>query len=290
MTFPVVLPDGNTYQVAGYLYWTGQLDGKVLHVAVHGAGYNHKYWDADDIGEHRYSYARHMASRGFAVLALDNLGAGASSKPDGDLVTIKEEAVALHQIIQGLGAAPVGASFRKIVLVGHSMGSAQVITAQSTYHDADGMVVTGWVSTRHTVPLPPDALDALFGAPYVFLPPQMRAQVFYGGDFDPEMPVYDNKNLIDRVPRGVFNQDSATTPRIEASISAGIRSPVLLIFSELDPLMPASFASSDAAAYSNAVSVETFVARHVGHNLNLHRFNLEAWARIDNWIRDKVAG
>jgi len=55
----------HTYQIAGYLYWRGQLEGKVLQIALPGGSYNHKYWDADDLNGHPYSYARYMVCHGF---------------------------------------------------------------------------------------------------------------------------------------------------------------------------------------------------------------------------------
>ena len=47
LTFSITLSDGNAYSVVGYLYrHTGHINhGHVLQVALHGASYNHRYWD-----------------------------------------------------------------------------------------------------------------------------------------------------------------------------------------------------------------------------------------------------
>src|SRR5690606_8381366 len=97
--FPVELSDGNTYEIAGYLYHVGTAARPVIQVAVHGATHYHLYWDPPRINGISYSYARYMAQRGYTVLAIDQLGTGASSQPDGDFVNLDETASALHQVL-----------------------------------------------------------------------------------------------------------------------------------------------------------------------------------------------
>src|SRR5215208_7072399 len=91
VTFPVTLADGSPAEVVGYLYYKGSFHNRTLLLAVHGANYNHKYWDVPTINGHEYSFARYMAERKYAVLAVDQLGAGESGKPaDGDLLTVHQ--------------------------------------------------------------------------------------------------------------------------------------------------------------------------------------------------------
>jgi pimeloyl-ACP methyl ester carboxylesterase len=292
VTFSVVLPDNNTYDISGVLYWRGQLGGKVLQIALHGASYNHEYWDVGEINGHPYSYARYMACHGFSVLAIDNLGTGASSKPDGDLVTIPVEAMALHQIIKGLGSAPVAHQFRKIVLVGHSLGALEAVFLQGVYHDADALVVTGWQNTPHMlVGIPLEALLPLMAEPYVGFPPYLRSLAFYAGDFDPAMPDWDNANLADLVPRGVFGYFFGVMLGMAPTMSQGVTGPVLLVFNEYDSvLFPVSLAALEPATYPNASSVTTHIVPGTGHDLNLHFANVEEWARMKEWIHDNVGG
>lgn len=292
VTFSVTLPDNNAYELAGFLYWRGQLDGKVLQIALHGGSYSHKYWDADDLNGHSYSYARYMACHGFAVLTIDNLGVGASSRLDGDLASIPTEAMAVHQIIQGLGSAPVAHDFRKIVLVGHSLGSLEAIFLQGVYGDADALVVTGWQNTPHMlVGIPLEALLPLLAEPYVVLPPAFRTMLFYAGDFDPAMPDWDNTNLADYLPRGVLQYFFATMLGLAPTMSQNVTGPVLLVFDEHDNvLFPVSLAAGEPATYPNASSVTTHVVPGIGHDLNLHLANVEEWARMKDWIRENVGG
>ena len=76
-----------------------------------------------------YSYARFMADEGYALLAIDQLGTGESSKPDGDFVTLDETALSLHQVLTQMrsGNNPLAYAFQQIVLVGHSFGSINSI-------------------------------------------------------------------------------------------------------------------------------------------------------------------
>jgi len=77
----VSLSDGNTYTIAGFLYYNGNYKNRPLRVLVHGGTYNHKYWNVPAMNGNDYSYARFMAEAGYALLAIDQLGTGESSKP-----------------------------------------------------------------------------------------------------------------------------------------------------------------------------------------------------------------
>lgn len=85
-----------TFSVSGQ---KGTPQTPVLQVAVHGATHYHLYWDIPAFNGITYSHARYMARHGYTVLAIDQLGAGASAQPDGDTVTLPETASALHQVL-----------------------------------------------------------------------------------------------------------------------------------------------------------------------------------------------
>lgn len=132
VSFPVTLSDGNTYEVAGYLYYHGSYHNRTLLLALHGGNYNHKYRDVPNINGHEYSFARYMAEQKYAVLAIDQLGTGESGKPNGDLLTLDNTANAVHQVIAQLrsGAGGVGYAFERVVTVGHSLGSINASTSR----------------------------------------------------------------------------------------------------------------------------------------------------------------
>jgi pimeloyl-ACP methyl ester carboxylesterase len=125
VSLPVTLSDGGPAEVAGYLYYKGSYHNRTLLLALHGANYNHKYWDVPVINGHEYSFARYMAEQKYAVLAIDQLGAGESSKPDGDTLTLDQTASAIHQVITRMrsGSNPTGYAFERVVTVGHDFNT-----------------------------------------------------------------------------------------------------------------------------------------------------------------------
>ncbi len=70
-----------------------------LQVLVHGWTYNHTYWDPYGAAKPGRSYARFMAKKGYVVLALDLLGSGASSVPDGAKLNFTENVKSLVQVL-----------------------------------------------------------------------------------------------------------------------------------------------------------------------------------------------
>ncbi|MFC3450806.1 alpha/beta fold hydrolase [Amycolatopsis speibonae] len=82
---------------------------------------------------------------------MDRIGSGRSSKPLSALLSASTQANAVHHAIQAMRTGTSGPGFDKIVLVGHSLGSATTIIEAATFHDADGVVITGF--THRIAPL-----------------------------------------------------------------------------------------------------------------------------------------
>jgi pimeloyl-ACP methyl ester carboxylesterase len=108
-----------------------------LQVLVPGGTYNGVYWDIGYDPE-TLSYRRAMNEARFATVAVDRLGSGRSSRPASVLVDVSAQAAAVHAMIQSLRPR-----FDKVVLVGHSIGSATAMTEAATFRDVDGVVITG---------------------------------------------------------------------------------------------------------------------------------------------------
>src|SRR5690242_1075494 len=96
---PVTLSNGATYRMVAYLFHGGSPRGGPLQVAVHGATYDHRYWDFPSTGGRDYSYVAYMVEHGYAVLAVDCLAAGESDRPDGDFLTLRELGSSLKQLV-----------------------------------------------------------------------------------------------------------------------------------------------------------------------------------------------
>src|SRR6202012_1165558 len=75
----------------------------ILQLLVHGGSYNRVYWDFPLDPAH-YSYVKWANAAGYATLAVDRIGAGTSSHPTSETVTVEGSANSLHQVIQQVKA------------------------------------------------------------------------------------------------------------------------------------------------------------------------------------------
>src|SRR5215207_1101599 len=290
VNFPVTLSDGNTYQVAGYLYFKDSYQNRTLLLALHGATYNHKYWDVPNINGHDYSFARHMAEQKYAVLAIDQLGAGESSRPaDGDLLTVDNTASAIHQVITQLRAGTgVGYAFERVVTVGHSLGSINAVYEQATYHDADAVITTGLGHVPHALPVPDAVVAEMLQYEYTPIPCEMRGPLFYYAQgADPDVVAHDCADLADFVARGQLVTGILTAFDPAASRVGSVTGPVLVQLGEFDVLFPASLAGGEAPFFTSASSVTVQSLPGVGHDFNTHFRNHKGWRLIDEWLKSK---
>jgi alpha-beta hydrolase superfamily lysophospholipase len=297
LSFPVTLSDGHTYHIAGYLYHQGPANRRVLQVLVHGATHYHLYWDLPEINGVSYSYARYMARRGYAVLAIDQLGTGASSQPDGDFVNLDETARALHQVLASLRSPhnPTGHQHLRVALVGHSNGSLTSIYATGTYHDADALVTTAWEHTPHPLPFDPSAIVAALTTPYI--PATTFSEGFWIGAFyhvptmDPDLVDYEYSHLGPAVQaRAQFIDLFRVGLDTSLSRSTGVTVPVLVQDGDFDALQPSAYLGGEAAYYPNAPSVTTNALTAIGHNINGHVNHLQSWTKIDQWLSERFHG
>jgi pimeloyl-ACP methyl ester carboxylesterase len=114
----------------------------VLQILVHGGTYDHTYWDFPG-HEDEYSYTVAAERAGYATLAIDKLGVGRSSTPPSHLLTEDAQAHALHTVIEASRNGDFGRAWKKIVLVGHSLGTVTSYIEIATYGDVDGLIATG---------------------------------------------------------------------------------------------------------------------------------------------------
>jgi pimeloyl-ACP methyl ester carboxylesterase len=273
---------------------------KTVQLLMHGGTYNRYYWDLPyDSG--RYSYQRDMAANGIATFAIDGLGSGRSTQPLSALVTGTTEASAVHQVIRQLRAGSVGGiRFDTVVLAGHSMGSGVTILEAATYHDVDGVILTG---TTHSMNLV--ALAAVFvdGVRPALLDPVLAQR---GSDpgYVTTMPgtrrLFHDPGLV---AAGVLAADEATKDQVPATVvpdlltlaftsplSVGITVPVLIANGQSDSLFCAfSCASEDtllaaeAPFFSPAAHLAVHLTPQAGHSVALstnapdHRQAIRAW-------------
>jgi pimeloyl-ACP methyl ester carboxylesterase len=272
-----------------------------LQVLLSGITYDHTYWDlpGSSADPTQYSYVAHANAAGFATLALDRIGIGRSSHPNGLLVTINTDAATTHQAIQAMRHD----GFRTVVLVGHSYGSWTTWYEASSYHDVDAVVLSGVshgvnvTATLRLAPilLHPATLDPELGShypdpTYLTTPPGMRDEMFHSPErVDPTLVAFDEAHKS-TVTVGEIDD----FPLILAH-PLDIRVPVLLANGSGDPLF-CGLGGANCGSASSLVrtekphlgsrvpEVDGFILPGAGHDLN-YAPNADQWfAAAQAWI------
>ncbi|MDR4493419.1 MAG: alpha/beta hydrolase [Nitrospirales bacterium] len=323
LSFPIQLGDKTGQQMAGFLYFDSQgfsvckrhkslfyllkciqtqsLKNRTLQVLIHGFTYNHTYWDPPHRRLSRFSYARFMARQGYPVLALDLLGTGGSSIPDGDVLNITESVSSLAQVLIAARALsnPLGGQFDKIVLIGHSVGTATAVLTTGTFPGiVDFLIATGWSFSPHVVPLSSELVAASLANPYIRFPDSVREELFY---FTPSarQPVinFDNRFLADQFSRGVLIEGLPLLEAMALGDFQAIRDltridkvnvPVLVQLGRFDVIAPPLLPDIEAQLYSNSPDVHVEILERIGHSFNLHTNRLTSWAGINKWIEERL--
>jgi len=272
----------DTYTVAGELCGRRPANKHTLLITSHGATYNHLYWDWPQNPAVR-SFVRSQTAR-VSVLNIDLLGAGESSHPLSAGLTLQAQAAMIHQLVSKMRVR----GFRHVILIGHSSGSGVATQEASTYHDVDGLIVTGFTHRlRSPVPPPggaavplsmyPAMLDPAFAAKapdagYLTTRPGARENVgFYNpATADPAVVAFDDAH-----------KDTVSGPHAagfavlinDPSVSRAVDVPVLSIVGNFDtfcdsPACPQ--ATEEPAAWSPRAQLEIHLIPNAGHCIHLH--------------------
>lgn len=254
-----------------------------LQVLVSGGTYNRTYWSG--LGLPAYSYTARATSAGFATLAVDRIGTGASSHPLSTLVSAGVQADALHQVIAHARSGVLsGQKHSRVALAGHSLGSmAAVIAAARHPSDVDALILTGY--SHRIAPgelltslasMHPAALDGRPLDPgYLTTRPGVRGSLFHAsGEVDPAMLAADEatKDVASatELPDGVLAGLSRDTSR-------RITAPVLEANGENDSWACTAVDCTSAASLRAAehgyftAPLTTYVQPRSGHSLALAR-------------------
>jgi pimeloyl-ACP methyl ester carboxylesterase len=276
-----------------------------VQLLVHGATYNRDYWQWP-LDPNRYSYVESAVKAGFATFAVDRLGYGQSSHPLSALVTMEADASTLHQVITGLRAGTISEpGFNRVVIVGHSVGSAVTMVEAGTYHDVNAVVVSGAVHRIGTgVPsvmtsVWPADIDPTFTQPkadpgYLTTLPGTRESLFYHApNADPAIVAYDEKTK-DSVPFpevAEFFPYIFTTPALSPSIH--IAAPVLVAVGQYDRIScgvwlncgnPNAVCANERPFFPHSPRLDVATFPNMGHDLNL-QITAPSWFDAANrWI------
>ncbi|KAI0437518.1 Alpha/Beta hydrolase protein [Xylaria telfairii] len=146
----------NTYEMSARLCMPENSQGPhadTLQLLVHGASFNKNMWDAQYKPE-RYSWVQRMSHEGYPTLAIDLVGSGNSTFPDGLFeVQTQMYVETVHDLIQKLRKGEVGdRAWDKIVYVGFSIGGMMATSLTQQYpDDVDALVLhaitwdTSWI-------------------------------------------------------------------------------------------------------------------------------------------------
>ncbi|MEU4805290.1 alpha/beta fold hydrolase [Actinosynnema sp. NPDC023587] len=272
-----------------------------VQLLIPGSTYNSSYWHYDD-GAHSFRDAQNAA--GFATLAVDRLGTGASSKPPGLTLTSFVQAEAVHQVVRGLRSGAYGPAYRKVIIGGHSLGSSIAILAAGTHRDVDGVLVTGLTHRANPAgvvtvlgSMIPANLDPKFGLTYPLgylttspgtryrdfhapgvLPPGLRAAEERGKDVFAPTEAVDGLGVAVLLP-----------------YSKLIDVPVMVVAGRYDSTVCGLLASNcTTAATLHAEEsryyrhLRTHVVEDYGHSINLAPNAGRYYSAVASWAREVV--
>jgi len=277
----------------GQLCYRGSRQPATVQLLVHGATYNHLYWNFP-YGDGYYSYVDAATAAGYATFDVDRIGAGNSSHPPSAALTVDAAAVALHDAVTALRTGAVGGHpFQRVVIVGHSLGSTEAWIEAGRYHDVAAVIVTGVLHALSTTGLGaleadlyPAASDPKFAGSgldsgYLTTVPGTRESLFYDpATTNPAVVAADeatkDTTTATELAGGaaILGEPPADQPSYQISV------PVLSVVGEDDSFFctgvtayncadPASVQAFEAQYYSSAAHLKVVVIPDTGHDLAL---------------------
>ncbi len=274
---------GQTF-IAATLHLPDDMNNRPSHLifAVHGGGYSRMYWHppfADD----SYSFAKWFTDQGKAVLAIDMLGMGESTRPEPEsslsgAIIAAAHAEALRQVIAQWGAAV------DVTGLGHSMGGMMIIAQaglQAATHPAMNRVaVLGWANEPMVLgDTDVASLQAgLIPSGYIATPRAPMRKLFYGDDVPLELIEADEAHAS---TTPVTMGRDALTPGIVHQAAASISVPVLVVQSVIDT---SPTPEKEPGYFSASPAVELQILEGAAHCQNFAGTRERHWAQLNNWI------
>ncbi|WP_440107831.1 alpha/beta hydrolase [Streptosporangium sp. H16] len=273
-----------------------------VQLLIPGGFYGQAYWQAR--GDRRQpSYVETMTAAGYATLAIDRLGTGASTHPPSTRFRQDTHQIVLRQLIKQLREGRLGGGrFTKVVLVGHSLGSTLARTLAAAHPaEIDGVILTGESSAPNQsafeqmgAQIYRAADDPRFAKQglddgYLTTRPGMRATWFYHRpNAAPHVIAADEATKT----TDVFPADDSYTP---PSINKNIQVPVLIVTGEHDRLLiparsSAALRAQEAPFYGPRAQLEAIMVPGTGHVLNAHRTASGWFSKARDWADRRVGG
>ena len=230
-----------TYSMYGRLCQPSTGPSKTIQILLHGYTYDHTYWDVPGFGG-KYDFSGVQNAAGYTTLAVDRLGsAGKSSLPPSALINLITDGNSIHDVVQAARAGGVsGGPYSKVLLVGHSFGTAIAWQEDASFNDVDGIIASdlghylGNIQGLGTSTIPAlldPRLQKYVGldAGYVTTTPGSRNELFYkDSDTDPAMLTYDEAT------KGIGSATELGTIPVYEAASLGVHAPMLMVMGQYD--------------------------------------------------------
>jgi pimeloyl-ACP methyl ester carboxylesterase len=291
-----------------------------IQLLVHGITYDKDYWFSlgmSGVQSRLYSWVDFATRRGYATLSIDRAGDGNSSHPN----PFHTDQIPLHAAVANEIAAQLkrgqiirGRSFKKVIYVGHSLGSMIGVELAATYPDAvDALMLTGYALGPSspllfkTGLLPAKvALPARFGSldsGYVVTSSMPgRQMAFYGrnGTFDPQV------SALDFDTQQTVSIGEMATANME-KVASNYTGPVTVITGNQDATFCYVDETSDGSGpggecgrgktsapahvsslFPAATNFSVTVLDNIGHCINLHYEATVAYEVAHDWMDEHV--
>jgi pimeloyl-ACP methyl ester carboxylesterase len=275
---------------------------KAVLVCWPGGSYSRTYWDMQLDGFEGYSFAEHLAAKGFTVVAIDPLGVGESSRPkEVDAVTLEAMAAAAAEAVRVVHTEIAGGGV-PVIGVGHSLGACLTIVEQALFSSYDAVVDLGFThgaKITHT-PVSADAagreaLDVAVEQAKGFFPDTWDdgyalapREPNHAWLHDPDVPseiIAEDDRRASAWPRQSYV--GALMAGHSASYAARVTVPVLIGFGEHDvPEHP----HDDVAFYGASRDVTLMVLPGSAHCHNFAGTRAVLWDRLADWADSFARG
>ncbi len=272
---------GEPTHIAASLHMPDDIpDNARLHLvfAVHGGGYRRHYWHPPYADE-SYSFARWFTDHGKAVLTIDMLGMGDSSKPEPESRLSSAAIAAAHADALAQVVAKLDRPLN-VTGIGHSMGGMMIIAQAAAHPALDRVAVLGWANEPMQLgDTDVETMQAdLIPSGYLHTPREAMRKLFYWPDVPIELIEADEAHAS-ASPATMGR--AALTPGIVHDAAASIAVPVLVMQSVIDT---SPDPQKELAYFSGSPAVELQILEDAAHCQNFAGTRAVHWADMNDWI------
>ncbi|HEV7535624.1 MAG TPA: alpha/beta hydrolase [Acidimicrobiia bacterium] len=278
VAFTVTNPDdGAAHRISAYRYDPPCVPNTVV-LLLHGPSYTKSLWDVA-----RYSVARPFAHAGYAVVAIDRLGYGASPLEDGRKVSVAAYAEMTRQLVDQLHHQ----GFFNVVVAAQGLGAESAEIAGGLSKGIAALLVLGYThfpSPEFTSDFHSGDVPRSLVADYEYFlgTPSHRAEMLFTADADPGVVRADSAAAVP-TPSGEIQ---SLFPPPSRAIVGSITVPVYLQLAQHDRLFPSQLGRAEAALFRSAPQVVVDVVPAAGHTAMLHPSAGEGTFHLVSWVRN----